>query len=284
MENQIDEFRRSSKPKEPTKNDYIKTLSKATDGQKVEIPIKFLKQKSNHRDEVVNDSAIAGLTESIKKDGVLQPIVITIQSNQIVVVAGARRIFASRNAGLEKVPAIYKLEMNNYERIQASENILREDLKPLELFKAINRVRVESNFKSKELADLMGKDRKFIERSIKVHQTFTSEQKEKVKNADLSITALHKMVSSNAQNIDEEIEKAIQAKSSDKRKKERKGATGPKSNQKLNILVDSFFSIDENKSLQKKNGFKPKIKKLAGAFLEMDQEEQEATLAYLQSI
>jgi len=72
------------------------------------------------------------LTESVKLYGVLQPIIYYVnETGQKIIVAGERGYQAAKNAGLKEIPAI-GIDGNEADKIALIENILRQDLTPLE--------------------------------------------------------------------------------------------------------------------------------------------------------
>ena len=81
---------------------------------------------------IFKDEAIDELAESIKKYGVIQPIIVTKKGEYFQIIAGERRWRAAKKAGLKEIPAIIREdnEQKNKE-IALIENIQREDLNPV---------------------------------------------------------------------------------------------------------------------------------------------------------
>jgi len=100
------------------------------------------------------------LKESIKKHGIIQPIVVRKMANGYEIVAGERRLKAAKEIGLKKIPAIIK-SINNEKSLEIAlvENIQREDLNPVEQANAFKRLVDEFNLTQQELADVTGKSR-----------------------------------------------------------------------------------------------------------------------------
>lgn len=104
--------------------------------------------------------ALNELTESVKRHGVLQPIIVVRDKNQsgYQIVAGERRWRAARSAKLTHLPAIVR-SLEELERIELSliENIQREDLSPLEQAMAVYRLQQQFNLALEEVAEKLGK-------------------------------------------------------------------------------------------------------------------------------
>ncbi len=101
------------------------------------------------------------LAQSIKKQGVIQPIVARQKaSGALEIVVGERRWRAAQIAGLSTVPVIVR-ELNNEEaaKIALIENIQRDDLNPMDLARGLKRLQVEFNLSQGGLAEAIGKSR-----------------------------------------------------------------------------------------------------------------------------
>ena len=106
-------------------------------------------------------STLEELAESIKEQGVLQPLVVRRQaSGRFEIVVGERRWRAAQIAGLSTVPAIVR-ELDNDEsaKIALIENIQREDLNALDLARGLQRLQREFNLSQEALARSVGKSR-----------------------------------------------------------------------------------------------------------------------------
>jgi ParB family chromosome partitioning protein len=95
------------------------------------------------------------LKGSIKKHGIIQPIVVRKMANGYEIVAGERRLKAAREIGLKKIPAIIKT-FNNEKSLEIAlvENIQREDLNPVEQANAFKRLIDEFNLTQQELGKI----------------------------------------------------------------------------------------------------------------------------------
>jgi len=115
-------------------------------------------------------AALAELTESIRAQGVLQPIIVRqTAGGGYTLVAGERRFRAARAAGLEKIPAL----ISNYGDAKAAEvalveNIQREDLNPIEQARAYQTLRRQFNLNQEEIAQKTGKDRATVANAMRL--------------------------------------------------------------------------------------------------------------------
>jgi len=103
------------------------------------------------------------LKESIRKHGIIQPIVVRKMASGYEIVAGERRLKAAKEIGLKKIPAIIKI-LNNEKSLEIAlvENIQREDLNPIEQANSFKRLIDEFNLTQQELAEVTGKSRALV--------------------------------------------------------------------------------------------------------------------------
>lgn len=112
------------------------------------------------------------LAESIKTQGILQPLLVEkISDDDYAIIAGERRYRAALSVGLEKVPVIVK-KFSDMQRLEVSliENIQRENLNPIEEAKAYLFLLEQAGIRQDELAERVGKKRSTIANSIRLLQ------------------------------------------------------------------------------------------------------------------
>jgi ParB family chromosome partitioning protein len=107
-----------------------------------------------------NDEKLKELENSIRENGVIQPIVVQKRGEGYEIICGERRWRASRKAGLKKIPAVIR-EASNTESLQMAliENIHRQDLNPIEEAQAYKRLSHEFGLKQEVIAKQVGKNR-----------------------------------------------------------------------------------------------------------------------------
>jgi len=109
------------------------------------------------------------LKGSIKKHGIIQPIVVRKMANGYEIVVGERRLKAAKEIGLKRIPAIIK-SINNEKSLEIAlvENIQREDLNPVEQANAFKRLIDEFKLTQQELAEATGKSRALVTNTIRL--------------------------------------------------------------------------------------------------------------------
>lgn len=140
------------------------------DGQMLEIPVEFLQRGKYQPRRDMQDEALQELAESIKAQGVMQPIVIRpLGPNRFEIIAGERRWRACQLAGLEKIPAIVRDVPDEAAVAMALiENIQREDLNAVEEAVALKRLQDEFSLTHQEVADAVGKSRTAVSNILRL--------------------------------------------------------------------------------------------------------------------
>ncbi len=110
------------------------------------------------------------LSLSIKKQGILQPIIIRKWKDKFEIIAGERRFRASQMAGLKEVPVILKENVDNQRSMELAliENLQREDLNILEEAMGYGLLMDKYHFSQKELASKLGKKRSSITNTLRI--------------------------------------------------------------------------------------------------------------------
>ena len=125
------------------------------------LSISDLKPGKYQPRSIMQEEALHALSQSILKQGVMQPIIVRpIGNNQYEIIAGERRWRAAKLANLNEVPVIIKnIPDESALAMALIENIQREDLNPLEEAVGIKRLIDEFNMTHEEAADAVGKSR-----------------------------------------------------------------------------------------------------------------------------
>lgn len=132
------------------------------------IDINLLQPDLDQPRKVFDETALKELEESIKTLGVLQPIIFRVdKENKYIIVAGERRYRASLSAGLKEIPAIYT--EGNPAEIALVENMLREDLTPVEEAEALAKMRDEHDYTQDQLAKLLGMSRNTLSEILSIN-------------------------------------------------------------------------------------------------------------------
>jgi ParB family chromosome partitioning protein len=117
-----------------------------------------------------NQETLDELAASIREHGVLQPILVRpIGQNRFQLVAGERRWRASKQAGLDTIPAlIEEIDDDTALEISIIENLQREDISPLDEAAMYDRMVREHGYSIRKLADKLGKDKGYLENRLRL--------------------------------------------------------------------------------------------------------------------
>lgn len=119
--------------------------------------------------KVFDQVALGELAESIKRHGVIMPIVVNKDGDRYMIIAGERRYRASKLAGKETIPAVIKsYNQREIKEISLIENLQREDLNPIEAANAMRQLMDEFNLTQEELAERIGKSRSAIANTLRL--------------------------------------------------------------------------------------------------------------------
>ncbi|MCR5716937.1 MAG: ParB/RepB/Spo0J family partition protein [Lachnospiraceae bacterium] len=139
------------------------------DGEKVYVKITKVEPNRSQPRKNFDEDALQELAESIKKYGLLQPILVQDRKDYYEIVAGERRWRASKIAGLKEVPVIIgHFTEQEIVEIALIENIQREDLNPIEEAQAYKRLLTEFNLKQDEVAERVSKSRATVTNSMRL--------------------------------------------------------------------------------------------------------------------
>ncbi len=116
-----------------------------------------------------DQNALKELSESISRHGLLQPIVVVEKDDDYMLIAGERRLRASKIAGFDTIKAIVAdIESKNLRELALIENIQRENLNPIELASAYKELINEYKITQEELSDIIHKSRTQITNTIRL--------------------------------------------------------------------------------------------------------------------
>ncbi len=165
------------------------SLEETTSGENIITILKLsmVDPKSDQPRKYFDKEALEELAESIKENGLLQPILVReYGEGRYQIIAGERRFRASKIAGLEEIPAII-LDRDDKKAAEIAliENIQRENLNPIEEAMAFKALADEYGLTQEELAERVGKSRSAIANSTRLLD-LPEEVLEMVANGDIS--------------------------------------------------------------------------------------------------
>ncbi|MBS6184456.1 MAG: ParB/RepB/Spo0J family partition protein [Clostridium celatum] len=133
------------------------------------IDINLIKSNEDQPRKSFDDEKILELAESIKSNGIIQPLVLKKVDDEYIIVAGERRWRAAKSIGLKEVPAIVmNLTEKQILEISLIENIQREDLNSIEEALAYKKLINDFNLTQEELSKRIGKSRVTITNTLRL--------------------------------------------------------------------------------------------------------------------
>ncbi len=184
-----------------------------------------------------NDETIKELSVSIKNHGILQPLLVKkIDNNKFVLIAGERRLRASRIAGLSKIPCILRDETEEMSfELGIIENLQREDLNSVEQARGFLRLMKEYQYSFESLGKRVGKNKTTIQNYVRLldlqKEILDGLEKQLITTAHgKSLLSLDNKPKKQLQLFNKTIEESLSVKQLDvliaksKRKKEKKNA------------------------------------------------------------
>ena len=117
-----------------------------------------------------DDAGLEELSRSIRRTGILQPVLVTKEGGRFRIVAGERRVRAARLAGLSEVPVIVREGVTDRDHLLLAliENLQRRDLTPLEEAEAYRNLKDEFGLTQEDVAERVGKDRATIANALRL--------------------------------------------------------------------------------------------------------------------
>ena len=136
-----------------------------------QIPIDLVKPNPSQPRRHFEEGAIDELAASIAAVGVLQPVVVTPDEGEYVLIAGERRWRAAKKAGLEAIPAVIRGASPESSLVEALvENLQRQDLNPLEEAHAFRQLMEDFGMSQEQVAEKVGKSRPAVSNTIRLLQ------------------------------------------------------------------------------------------------------------------
>lgn len=128
-----------------------------------EIDIDLISPNPNQPRKIFEQNKLNELTESIKKYGVIQPIIVRKDGDFYTIIAGERRWRACKNANIKTMPCIVRdIENRNASEIALIENIQREDLNPIDEANAYEFIMERYGITQEQVSNIVGKSRVYV--------------------------------------------------------------------------------------------------------------------------
>lgn len=255
----------------PEKNKVNFTKNNTVNSSKntvILIDVENISPNPNQPRYFFDDDNLKKLSQSIQEHGVVQPIIVTqISENKYELVAGERRLRASKLIGKKQIPAIVR-QANNQEKLELAiiENTQRSDLNPIEEAKAYKKLKEDFNLTQESIAQKMGKNRATIANTMRLLDLPTTIQRGVVEN---KITEGHARAILSLENPEKQhalyeliIQKQLSVRETEEKAKEFINTINPTFITK-NQIIDTETQELEN-ILQQNLGTKVQIKKKNG--------------------
>ena len=125
------------------------------------------KRQPRHR---FDDAGLEELSKSIRRTGILQPVLVTKEGGRFRIVAGERRVRAARLAGLSEVPVIVREGVTDRDHLLLAlvENVQRRDLTALEEAEAYRHLKDDFGLTQEDVAERVGKDRATVANALRL--------------------------------------------------------------------------------------------------------------------
>ncbi|MFZ5561590.1 MAG: ParB/RepB/Spo0J family partition protein [Pseudomonadota bacterium] len=158
------------------------------DGELKSLPVEFLQRGRYQPRRDMDPAALQELADSIKAQGVMQPIVARpIGENKYEIIAGERRWRATQLAGIDSIPVIVRSIPDETAIAMALiENVQRENLNPMEEAIALQRFADEFQFTHQQIADAVGKSRATVTNMLRL-MALNAEAKTMLERGDLEM-------------------------------------------------------------------------------------------------
>src|SRR5262245_56067436 len=149
--------------------DALFTRAAPLDQDFIELDIDRLDPAEIQPRSIFKADKIEELAQSIRHNGIIQPLVVRRSGDRFQIIAGERRWRAAQKAGLHRVPCVVKeVAEENVLELSLIENIQREELNPIEEACAYQTLLEKQDLTQEELAKRVGKDRSSISNAIRL--------------------------------------------------------------------------------------------------------------------
>lgn len=148
----------------------VEVLEEVNPEEKIhQIKIIDIEPNKNQPRRTFDNESLEELAESIKRYGVIQPIIVSRKDNYYEIIAGERRWRASKKAGLTEIPCIVReLDERKNKEIALIENIQREDLNPIEKARSFRMLMEEYSLTQQQMAEIVGMSRSAVANTVRI--------------------------------------------------------------------------------------------------------------------
>ncbi|MBT4277603.1 ParB/RepB/Spo0J family partition protein [Candidatus Falkowbacteria bacterium] len=241
-------------------DDSLVFVSKDVGAGLLFVDIEKIKPNPYQPREKFSKESLSDLSASIKKHGILQPLIVTKTDNDnYELIAGERRLRASKLAGMTNVPVIIK-KADNLEKLHLAiiENIQRTDLNPLEEARSFKRLADEFDMTHDKIAKEVGKSRSFISNTLRLLKLPKNIQ-DAIENGKLSSSQSRSLVSLSSSEQGNLFNKIINSKLTSRQTEDEARKVAVKTHTR--VLKKDPNILAKEESLQRELGTKVTISK-----------------------
>jgi ParB family chromosome partitioning protein len=164
----VDVLLSAAKTENAISNSDASTLA-VSDKSLQNLPVDMIRQSPYQPRQIMEPEALEALANSIRQQGVVQPIVVRKVGESYELIAGERRWRASQQAGLQEIPAVIKdVDDQEAAAIAIIENLQREDLNPLEEAQAFANLIDKFGLTHQEVGEVVSRSRAAVSNSLRL--------------------------------------------------------------------------------------------------------------------
>lgn len=144
---------------------------KISDKKYRQIPLDQIAPNPMQPRHEFDEESLKQLAQSLKENGVIQPLVVRANGQKFTIIVGERRFRAARLAGMNEIPVILHDDVDDTRMLELAlvENLQREDLNPIETAEAYRKLIDECSLTQNQLADKIGKSRSAITNTLRLN-------------------------------------------------------------------------------------------------------------------
>ena len=233
-----------------------------------------------------SEGALADLAQSIREQGIVQPIVVVARSEGFEIVAGERRWRAGKLAGLERVPIVVREHTSDRELLELAlvENLQREDLNALEAAEAYARLREEFQLTQDQIADRVGKERATVSNSLRLLK-LSAIIKDRVRSGELSAGHARALLALASVDDQERLAEEIVRRALSVRQTEKRAATMAAGDKVVRDKRRDPFTRDAEEKLSRRLQTKVRIvRKRRGGKIELSYGSEEELIGLFENL
>jgi len=233
-----------------------------------------------------SEGALADLAQSIREQGIVQPIVVVGRSEGFEIVAGERRWRAAKLAGLERVPIVVREHTSDRELLELAlvENLQREDLNALEAAEAYARLREEFQLTQDQIADRVGKERATVANSLRLLK-LSAIVKDRVRSGELSAGHARALLALASVDDQERLAEEIIRRALSVRQTEKRAATMAAGDKVVRDKRRDPFTRDAEEKLSRRLQTKVRIvRKRRGGRIELSYGSEEELIGLFENL